>query len=126
MSLLGLGLPGVLLGGVFWGGCSRVEHRLFGRRAGQGLLVLSGFFFGVECGVWLVVGWGTLLGPEGAGLPPGFVWGLGVVSSGLGFCFRKLSELLFGWVWGVVGFCSLLENCIVDASIFVSVQFSFA
>jgi hypothetical protein len=66
-----------------------------------------------------LVGRGTLLGPEGTG-------GFSRVSSG-GPAFRQTALVrcpLLGVSGGVgggcgVGVCSLLENCIVDASIFV-------
>ena len=62
---------------------------------------------------WRVVGRGTLLGPEGTGFGVWFARGAGL---------RSYRSRPVGWGVGVgvgcgVGVWSLLENCIVDASI---------
>src|SRR5664280_1881570 len=51
------------------GGCSRVEHRLFGTGCSVGCEYWF-FLLGLVCGKWRT-GWvvsGTLLGPEGSGV----------------------------------------------------------
>src|ERR1035437_1820588 len=95
------------------GGCSRVEHRLFGTGCSVGCEYWF-FLLGLGRGKWRI-GWvvsGTLLGPEGSG----------VFCSG--FSVRALLAgvlLPFGVVALVcVGFRPYFENYTVDASIFVA------
>ena len=70
---------------------------------------------GTWCGWGMVVGLGTLLGPEKSG--PLLVRPVGCL--GFSWCLPLPARSPVGGVWGLVGL--LFEICIVDASIFVAI-----
>ncbi len=99
---------------MWWWGCSWVETLASSPlRGGVLSLVLPPFWVGVErVGSRGGVGCGILLGPEGTTTCGGGS------SSGQACMAIKLDLGGSGW-WRVCGVCVLVENCTVDASIFV-------
>jgi hypothetical protein len=110
MSLLRLDRLAFLLGGVFWGGCSWMEHRLLGRPSGRGLLVLSGFSLGWNAvrGGGLVWARCWVLRERARPLESFWLWGLWVVFF-WNRTARQTADAFFGKGWCVVGVGGVLS-----------------